>query len=59
MTRKQKKQLEIRYTVHRCQGCKRELKAKDSIARGRGPKCFNQHQRHLRNLRTLAYYENG
>ena len=34
------KQLELRYTVHRCKWCQRELRKKVSIQRRAGPKCY-------------------
>jgi hypothetical protein len=59
MTRKQKKQLELRYTIHRCKACGRELKNQGSILRGMGTKCYRKHQISLEGLRGLAARENG
>ena len=59
MTRKQKKQLELRYTIHRCQKCNRELRSKESISRGMGKSCHKKHQRELQGLRELAAFHNA
>jgi hypothetical protein len=59
MIRKQKKQLELRYTVHRCKACNRELKNPVSISRGMGAKCYHKQQVRLEGLRGLAARENG
>lgn len=58
MTRKQKRQLELKYIIHRCQNCGRELKHKDSVQKGRGKACHKKYQRDLAGLRELAAFWN-
>ena len=59
MTHKQKKQAELRYTIHRCQKCNRELRSKESISRSMGKSCSKKHQREMRELRELAAFHNA
>lgn len=59
MTHKQKKQLELRYTIHRCKACSRELRNPNSIIRGMGVTCHKKHQAQLEGLRGLAARHNG
>ena len=59
MTRKQKKRLELKGIIHRCQRCNRELANKASISRGMGKFCQKVHEARMRELRELAAFHNA